>query len=208
MSTEIREHGDRYSPSASPNQVAEDISAALKVMHSGSRMPVVSRTTSTSWCIEIAIVNHDKDLADPIVRAELEKSITQTAARFGFDASVPAIDHQERLFQVRVAVHEDYWSSRQAASLDSAYKAISPAKLLAGLIPGASIEDITNQRSLRILSVTKKAFVTDSGVDNQAKLLWHAPRAAALRVKGDLIRIATGSTTTPDKHILLKCRPA
>lgn len=203
MSTDPSTAGDLHDPEATPAEVARRISLLLKNIHRDSRISVVSRTTSTTWTIEVSIVQHDEDLADETTREALLKQVAATAARFSDDASIPAADHQERDFRLSVVVHEDYWSMRQASGLDPHWRTMTPKAFLGMLHRGTRLFERSTDRTHSVVSIGKDRFETETS-DDGTKMRWPIPRAAAIRRSGSVIRLARGRTNDPDAFTMFE----
>lgn len=203
MSTEHGTTGDLYEADRSPADTAASIRRLLVIDHPRARCTVVSRTTSTHWAIDVGITEHEDDLGLGPDRDEAIMGIRGSVARFGYDRSDPSTDHEDTAFRIGVTVHEDYWSNRQAARLSSDWRRMSPSALMRDI----GRDDVLVDRNDGTVNVVTKRssdrFVTRAGGRER---IWNAPRAAALRRNGDMIRIACGNANDPDRHAILEWR--
>jgi hypothetical protein len=194
--------GDLYQQGRPPAEVAMALANLLEQTMPQSKFSVISRTTSTSWTLEIGIVGHDSDLSNQDALEKLKAALRASAERFILDKSVRAADHIERTFNLMINVHEDYWSKRQAKALSPRFKPLGPANFHKALTVGDRLRDTAANLEYVVLSKSAGRFVTDNG-QGFGRKEWHVPRAAALRIDGNQLRFAQGSLKDPDKHLLL-----
>jgi hypothetical protein len=195
--------GDLYDPSAS----SVDVLAAMKVLvareHPRTTTVLSNRISVGAWRVTAAILRDERDLADPIVAKEVKDGIAATMARFGYAADDPARDHRERLFDVTVAIHEDYWSHRQLRNLEGF--SITPfARLIRRVESGMRIENVGTGASYVVSSSGMRGITAQAGGE---RLTIAVPRRDALATRDELFRIARGSERYPDAHDLYRIRP-
>jgi hypothetical protein len=201
MSTEDCATGDLYEAHRSPAETAAAIRRVLALDHPKAECTVVSRTTSTSWTIEVGITEHEDDLGLKPNRDEAVMGIRKSVARFGYDRSDPTTDHEDAAFRISVTVHEDYWSNRQAARLPSEWVRMNPSALMKQIRRDDALVDRSDGSVDVVTRSSNDRFVTRRG---DGERIWNAPRAAALRRNGDRIRIARGSANDPDAHTIVE----
>lgn len=194
--------GDLYQPGRPTGEIAMSLAVLLQETLPKSKFSVVGRTSSTSRSIDIGILEHTADLADKGTLKALEDALRQTAQRFMLDRSVRHADHIERNFDLTISVHEDYWSRRQAKTLSPNFKPFGPGAFYKALSVGDRLRDNAAGVEYQVLSKSPGRFITDNGRGFGRKQ-WHIPRAAALRIHDNQLRIANGGLHNPDDHLLL-----
>lgn len=188
--------GDLYDPSASSVDVLAAMKDQLARDNPRSKVVLTSRISVGSWRVTAAILREERDLARADDAERVVSEITKTLNRFGYRADEPERDHRERLFDLTVSIHEDYWSHRQMTR-NPAFAVMPFSRLLTRLPIGTTIEEITTGTRFVVSSTGARGIVANGPA---RRLAITPPRRDALISHGDVFRIARGREHDPDAH--------
>lgn len=195
--------GDLYDPTASSVDVLASMKTLLSIENPRTAAVLTSRISTGAWRITAAILQEERDLGDAAAAAEVRRELAATLMRFGYSADEPGMDHRERLFDLTIAIHEDYWSRRQRIRSDG-FSTSSFARILEAVRVGTTIERITTSTRFVVTSAGAKGISASAG---RERLMIPVPRKEALTTRDNLLRIARGTERDPDAHDLYRILP-
>lgn len=188
--------GDLYDPCASSVDVLAAMKDQLVRDNPRSKVVLTSRISVGSWRVTAAILREERDLARADDAERVVSEIRTTLNRFGYRADDPERDHRERLFDLTVAIHEDYWSHRQMTRSPS-FVIMPFSRLLARLPIGTAIDEVATGTRFVVSSAGTRGIVANGPA---GRLAITPPRRDALTSDGELFRIARGREHDPDAH--------